>query len=163
MTEQEHQQQQTITRFTCPYCLQTDYKSGYFTIPKEGEIQFFCSKECAEYERKRNQVFICAQCGKSFENLTASHKRKYCSRPCKLSAYYSRYKKFNWCSMCNEWIKKEDSIFKPAGTIIYHGRIKYRTKKDNHFCPICKNRLRVRNWYRKKKDNGNNTTTTEAI
>ena len=157
--EQEHQQQQTITNYICTYCQQRAYKSGYFTIPKEGEIQFFCSKKCADYEKKRKQALICAQCGKSFE--TTKNKIKYCSKSCNRSAQYSRYKKFNWCTMCNEWIKKEDSIFKPKGSTIYHGLCKYITKKDNQFCPTCKNRLRVRNWYRK---NGNNTTTTaEAI
>ena len=159
--EQEHQQQQpiTITSFTCVYCNTSNNKSGFFTILREGGIQLFCSQKCADREKKRKQELICAQCGKSFETLTSANKRKYCSNGCRVNGHYSRYKKFNWCTMCNEWIKKEDSLFKPKGSAIYHGLCKYITKKDNQFCPTCKNRLRVRNWYRKKK-NGNATTTT---
>jgi hypothetical protein len=49
--------------------------------------------------------------------------------------------------MCNEWIKKEDSVFKPAGTTIYYNNQNtYKLKRDSHYCPICKNRLRIRKY-----------------
>ena len=160
MALEQEQQPITITSFICVYCNKSNNKGGFFTILREGGIQLFCSQKCADREKKRRQELICAHCGKSFE--TAKNKVKYCSKSCNRSAQYSRYKKFNWCTMCNEWIKKEDSLFKPKGSAIYHGLCKYITKKDNQFCPTCKNRLRVRNWYNNRKKNGNTTRTTTA-
>ena len=145
------QQLETIKNFICTYCHQTRYKSGFFVILKEGGIRLFCSKECSDYDKKRKQVLICNHCGTSFENKSSGYKRKFCSNICSVNAHYNNYKKFNWCGMCNEWIRKEDSIFKPAGTTIYHLKAKYKTKRDNHYCPICHNRLRVRKWAKKKK------------
>lgn len=160
LEQSQQQSKNTVTEFTCVYCKQTAYKSGFFTITKDGILLLFCSKKCADYEKNRKQALICAYCGKSFENLSTGYKRKYCSNICNVNGHYSKYKKFNWCDMCNEWISKDDSIFKPKGSIIsYVKNKKYAIKKDNYFCPICKNRLRVRNWYNNKKDkNGSETT-----
>jgi uncharacterized protein YbaR (Trm112 family) len=147
MTLEQKQQFKSITKYTCVYCNKSNYKSGFFTILKEGGIQLFCSKECADYHKKRKQVLICQYCGRSFENKSSGYKRKYCSNICSVNAHYNKYKKFNWCGMCNEWIKKEDSVFKPAGTTIYYNNQNtYKLKRDSHYCPICKNRLRIRKY-----------------
>lgn len=149
--QEQHQSPIIITRFTCTYCKQTQYKSGYFTIFKDGGMQFFCSKKCADLEKKRRQAFICAQCGKPFETLTPSHKRKYCSGTCKFNGHYNTYKNFNWCDLCNKWIKKEDSVAQTAGTTIHYHYCKYKLKKDRHVCPICKNKLRTRKKYKRSR------------
>jgi len=139
-----------ITKFTCAYCNQSRYKNGFFRIFKDIGMQFFCSKKCSDYAKKNTRRIICKTCGKSFINVSSAQNRKYCSRPCGRKDQPDRYKVFNWCGMCNEWIRKTESIIQPAGTATVNG---YKTKQDNHFCPICKNRLRLGSKYSSKKKN----------
>ena len=156
--QQQQQNPLLIKSFKCAYCNQSRYKSGFFLILKNVGMQVFCSKKCADYGKKNKRRIACKVCGKSFINLTSAKNRKYCSRPCGRKDQPDRYKIFNWCDLCNEWIRKKDSIFKPIGTITNTG---YKTKQDSYFCHICNNRLRLESKYYKKKND--NTTTTIQI
>ena len=152
LEQQQQQQYKSITKFSCAYCNQSRYKSGFFRIFKDVGMKFFCSKKCSDYAKKNKRKIICKTCGKSFINLYSIKNRKYCSKPCSRKDQPDRYKVFNWCTMCNLWIKKKESIMKPAGTTTNLG---YQTKRNNYFCPICNNRLRTGSPYKKKKKKNN--------
>lgn len=139
--QQQQQQFQTpITKYSCSYCHQSRYKSGFFLIFKDKGMKFYCSKKCANYGKKNKRKIICKTCGKSFINLTSLKNRKYCSKPCSRKDQPDRYKIFNWCSMCNLWIRKKESILKKPAN---NNNNRYKIKRDHYCCPICNTVLRT--------------------
>lgn len=144
----QQQQQLTINEFSCAYCHQSRYKNGFFRIFKDVGIQFFCSKKCADAEKKRKKKLICPVCGKTFENRNSIKNRKYCSKACGRKVQPDWYEKFYWCNLCNKWIPQEDSRVRKKGE---KNPSRYRLKKDHYFCPRCNNELRTSKKFNKEK------------
>lgn len=125
----------------------------------------YCSPQCSYKNRpkkKNNVMMVCHYCHYHFEVLPSVAKARrnasknglfYCSNKCWRDDQSWIYKDHFWCGIC-KWVKNEDAILKPRGSISPWGY--YIRKRDNYYCKNCDTLLIKKKTKRKKNKNNNN-------